>query len=74
MFGGSFMTRSDASAWMLARKLFRAEDDDRLWSSGLHAAHLQRDGYRVISDEEKERYYDRAIELLRARRPPQREE
>lgn len=68
------MTRSDASAWLLARKLFRAEEDDRFWSSGLHATHLQRDGYRVISDEEKARYYDRAVELLSKRRSSQREE
>lgn len=59
------MERQDAAVWELARKLFRSEVSDRFWSSGLHAEHLQRDGYRVASEEEKQTYYDRALALLR---------
>lgn len=63
------MERGDAAVWELARKLFRSEETDRYWSSGLHAEHLKRDGYRVASEEEKQAYYDRALAILEARHP-----
>ncbi|MFC3691444.1 hypothetical protein [Chenggangzhangella methanolivorans] len=62
------MQRSDATVWELARKLFKAEEDDRFWSNGLHASQLQKDGYRVLSETEKAKYYDRALDLMRSRR------
>lgn len=61
------MERSDVAVWLLARQLFRSEDSERFWSNGLHAEHLQRDGHRVISLQEKAAYYDRALEMMRSR-------
>lgn len=60
------MERLDASVWKMARRLFRSETTDHVWSNGLHAEQLQRDGHRVVSESEKALYYDRALDLMKS--------
>lgn len=60
------MESGDAEIWHLARPLFRSETGERFWSSGIHAQHLEQGGDRVVTLEENNIYYDRALNLRSA--------
>lgn len=64
------MTRYNASAWALARKMFQYEDDGRIWSNGRLARELGKMGCSLISDDEKAAYYDRALDILEKKTCP----